>query len=49
MTFKSDDINFYFIQKQLLAIKVKNIINIIINIFNFMQNKIKRFKKVISI
>ena len=49
MTFKSDDITYNFIQKRLLIVKVENIIDIMINIFKFMQNNIERFKKIMSI
>ena len=49
MTFKSDNIIYNFIQKQLLVVKVENIINIMINIFKFMQSNVERFKKVMSI
>ena len=48
MTFKSNDITYNFIWKRLLIVKVENIINIIINIFKFMQNNVERFKKIMS-
>ena len=48
ITFKSNDITYNFIRKRLLIVKVENIINIIINIFKFMQNNVERFKKVMS-
>ena len=47
ITFESDDITYNFIQKQLLVVKIKNIINIMINIFKFMQSNVERFKKTI--
>ena len=49
MTFESDDITYNFIQKQLLIVKAENIIDIMINIFKFMQSNVERFKKVMSI
>ena len=49
MTFKSDDITYNFIQKQLLIVKAENIIDIMINIFKFMQNNVERFRKVMLI
>ena len=48
ITFESDDTAYNFIQKQLLIVKIENIINIIINIFKFMQNNVERFKKNMS-
>ena len=48
ITFKSDNITYNFIQKRLLIVKAENIINIMINIFKFMQNNVERFRKVIS-
>ena len=47
ITFESNDIIFNFIQKQLLIVKVKNIINIMINFFKFMQNNVEQFRKII--
>ena len=49
ITFESNDITYNFIQKRLLIVKVENIINIMINIFKFMQSNVERFKKIISI
>ena len=48
MTFESNDITYNFIQKRLLIVKAENIIDIMINIFKFMQNNVERFKKVMS-
>ena len=48
MTFKLNDIIYNFIQKRLFVAKVENIINIMINIFKFMQSNVEQFKKVIS-
>ena len=49
MTFELNDITYDFIQKQLLVVKVENIIDIIINIFKFMQSNVERFRKIILI
>ena len=46
MTFKSNDIVYNFTRKRLLIVKVENIIDIMINIFKFMQNIVEQFKKV---
>ena len=48
MTFESNDITYNFIQKRLLIVKTENIIDIIINIFKFMQSNVERFKKIMS-
>ena len=48
ITFESNDITYNFIQERLLAVKAENIINIIINIFKFMQSNVERFKKIMS-
>ena len=48
ITFKSNDITYNFIRKRLLVVKAENIIDIMINIFKFMQNNVERFKKVMS-
>ena len=48
ITFELNDIAYNFIRKQLLIVKIENIINIIINIFKFMQKNVKQFKKVMS-
>ena len=49
MTFESNDITYNFIRKRLLIVKAENIIDIIINIFKFMQSNVERFKKAMSI
>ena len=49
MTFKSNNIAYNFIQKWLLIVKTENIIDIIINIFKFMQSNVERFRKIILI
>ena len=49
MMFESDNITYNFIQKRLLIVKIETIINIIINIFKFMQSNVERFKKIMSI
>ena len=49
MTFELNDIAYNFIQKRLLIVKIENIIDIIINIFKFMQSNVERFKKIMSI
>ena len=46
ITFESNDITYNFTQKRLLIVKIENIIDIMINIFKFMQNNVERFKKV---
>ena len=48
MTFESNDITYNFIQKRLLIVKAENIIDIMINIFKFMQSNVERFKKIMS-
>ena len=45
--FESNNIIYNFIQKRLLIVKAENIIDIIINIFKFMQNNVEQFKKII--
>ena len=49
ITFESDDIIYNFISKRLLVAKAENIINIMINIFKFMQRNVERFKKTMLI
>ena len=49
MMFESNDIIYNFIRKRLLVAKAENIIDIIINIFKFMQSNVERFKKNMSI
>ena len=48
MTFELDNITYSFIRKRLLIVKAENIIDIMINIFKFMQNNVERFKKIMS-
>ena len=48
MTFESNNIIYNFIRKRLLIVKAENIINIMINIFKFMQSNVERFKKIMS-
>ena len=49
MTFESNNITYNFTRKRLLIVKTENIIDIIINIFKFMQNNVERFRKIMSI
>ena len=49
ITFELNDITYNFIRKRLLVVKAENIINIMINIFKFMQSNVERFRKVMSI
>ena len=46
--FESNHTAYNFIWERLLIVKIENIIDIMINIFKFMQNNVEQFRKIIS-